>query len=242
MQLRLQSSTRLVPVTFSRGFSVNTSRASRSGASQQGHPHRNPEFRAGPAALGQRQQAPPAYPRSSCNRNLSDGRRYRQKLANPRHPRELMPKLSLAKLERHLYGAADRLRQEGLDAATYKDYIFGLLFLKRCSDVFEGERERIETALRNFVVVPYDHEIARCYACLAAERQTQRKADLVARRLDRRLRSAPRRGPGDTQRQGFRGDFNTDGDFRTDPWPDMSRFMPKWWIASSESVRCSREP
>ena len=54
-----------------------------------------------------------------------------------------MPKLSLAKLERHLYGAADRLRQEGLDAATYKDYIFGLLFLKRCSDQFEAERDRI---------------------------------------------------------------------------------------------------
>ncbi|MCI0337402.1 MAG: type I restriction-modification system subunit M [Acidobacteria bacterium] len=54
-----------------------------------------------------------------------------------------MPKLSLAKLERHLYSAADRLRQEGLDAATYKDYIFGLLFLKRCSDVFDAERERI---------------------------------------------------------------------------------------------------
>ena len=50
-----------------------------------------------------------------------------------------MPKLSLAKLERHLYAAADRLRQEGLDAATYKDYIFGLLFLKRCSDVFRDE-------------------------------------------------------------------------------------------------------
>jgi type I restriction enzyme M protein len=30
-----------------------------------------------------------------------------------------MSKLSLAKLERHLYSAADRLRQEGLDAATY---------------------------------------------------------------------------------------------------------------------------
>src|SRR5438093_6976626 len=54
-----------------------------------------------------------------------------------------MPRLSLAKLERHLYSAADRLRQEGLDAATYKDYIFGMLFLKRCSDVFEAEREKI---------------------------------------------------------------------------------------------------
>lgn len=54
-----------------------------------------------------------------------------------------MPRLSLAKLERHLYSAADRLRQEGLDAATYKDYIFGMLFLKRCSDVFDAERERV---------------------------------------------------------------------------------------------------
>ena len=51
--------------------------------------------------------------------------------------------LSLAKLERHLYAAADRLRQEGLDAATYKDYIYGMLFLKRCSDVFDAEREKI---------------------------------------------------------------------------------------------------
>lgn len=54
-----------------------------------------------------------------------------------------MAKLSLAKLERHLYSAADRLRQEGLDAATYKDYIFGMLFLKRSSDVFDAERDKI---------------------------------------------------------------------------------------------------
>ena len=54
-----------------------------------------------------------------------------------------MPRLSLAKLERHLMSAADRLRQEGLDAATYKDYIFGMLFLKRSSDVFQAERDRI---------------------------------------------------------------------------------------------------
>jgi len=54
-----------------------------------------------------------------------------------------MAKLSLAKLERHLYAAADILRREGMDAATYKDYIFGVLFLKRCSDVFEVARERV---------------------------------------------------------------------------------------------------
>ena len=34
-----------------------------------------------------------------------------------------------------------------------------------------GERKRraLETTLRNFVVIPYDHEIARCYGRLVAE-------------------------------------------------------------------------
>jgi type I restriction enzyme M protein len=54
-----------------------------------------------------------------------------------------MAKLSLAKLERHLYAAADILRREGMDAATYKDFIFGMLFLKRSSDEFIPAQEAL---------------------------------------------------------------------------------------------------
>jgi len=52
--------------------------------------------------------------------------------------------LTTEKLERHLWSAADILRGS-IDSADYKNYIFGLLFLKRLSDRFEEETE----ALRN---------------------------------------------------------------------------------------------
>src|SRR3990167_2070169 len=69
---------------------------------------------------------------------------------------EMSSKLTLAQLEQFLWKSADILRGK-IDSSDYKKYIFGLLFYKRISDVWDEEYAKVMEEFKDETIARADY-------------------------------------------------------------------------------------
>lgn len=76
-------------------------------------------------------------------------------------------KLTLPQLESFLWKSADILRARGIDSGDYKKYIFGLLFYKRISDVWDEEYQAVmeEYKMEDIALAGYNHRFQVPRSC-----------------------------------------------------------------------------